>query len=292
MDVTSLLNSGAAAAAAAEQQKKAESTRSSPTRSRTPWDAGGYSLPINSAPFTPQLNTKTSPQIQQYGLQPLENQTPTSPKHKFSDSRSSLSSFTSSLQSATHSRYSSMSTVNSTHPVSNLSFDGLSPKLRSTPHALELATIESISEARHSTSLSPTGSLDALALVAERHPFSQPATRHPSDDVTTSSTERGSSLPLAECLSQGRPSSPSDAILIKRSAVPVLRVNTGDSDLRRAEITEVYVNSVFINSLWLVILVTSPQRVSYLKFEVISDFSSRLAPLETMYSLILDARSQ
>src|SRR4051794_32596050 len=42
MDVTSLLNSNAAAAAiaAAEKQVKMESTRSTPSRSRTPWDAG------------------------------------------------------------------------------------------------------------------------------------------------------------------------------------------------------------------------------------------------------------
>jgi hypothetical protein len=236
MDVTSLLNSGAAAAAAAaaaEQQKRMESTRSIPTRNRTPWDAGGYSLPINTIALAPH---STSPQHD--NPRHAENQTPTSPKqHKFSDSRSSLSSFTSSLQSTTHSRFSSMSTVNSAHPLTSLSLDGLSPKLRNAPHALELLTIDSRSQELLGTSLSPAGSLVSLPLVAEHHPFSQQPGQQPSDNAAPISTVKGdSSLSSIQNASPRRPSSPSDAILIKRSAVPILRVNTGDASLKKTDL--------------------------------------------------------
>lgn len=236
MDVTSLLNSGAAAAAAAaEQQKLTESSRSTPTKSRTPWDAGGYSLPINTLSLAPSPSQKA----QNEDSQDLENQTSTSPKqHKFSDSRSSLSSFTSSLQSATHSRYSSMSTINSTHQLSNLSLESLSPKSKNATLNLELATIESNSEPRISISLSPTGSLDTLALVAEHHPLTQPAQQLAGEGGLRPALRRGTSLASAQGISPNRPSSPSDAILIKRTAAPILRVNTGDADLKRAELSQ------------------------------------------------------
>lgn len=240
MDVTSLLNSGAAAAAAAaaEQQKKLDSTRNTPARNRTPWDAGGYSLPINTIALAPQV----------LPLQPihfgdsrhLENQTPTSPAHKFSDSRSSLSSFTSSLQSATHSRYSSMSTVNSSHPLNSLALECLSPKLRNVPQALEIANMDSSSNACRSTSLSPTGSLETLALAAEHQSISKTAQQSSDETTVTALNSRSTS----QSLSQGidRPSSPSDAILIKRSAIPILRVNTGDADLKREDLPQLNEN--------------------------------------------------
>lgn len=86
-----------------------------PSRSRTPWDAGGYSLPLASDPFS--IRTSSLPRI------PHDRESPTdqpssvdfkgaSPQHKFSDSRSSLSSYTpSSTASVSHSRISSLSTV-------------------------------------------------------------------------------------------------------------------------------------------------------------------------------------
>jgi hypothetical protein len=113
----------------------------------------------------------------------------------------------------------------------------LSPKLRNVPQALELATFDSRSDPRLSTSLSPTGSLDTLALVAEQHPFSpQPTRQSPDEPFKTTSSTRSSS----QALPQGadRPGSPSDAILIKRSAIPILRVNTGDADLKREDLPQ------------------------------------------------------
>jgi hypothetical protein len=232
MDVTSLLNSGATAAAEqlkqeAKQENEIECVRT-PTRNRTPWDAGGYSLPINTISMAPT----TLQQVQFDNSRP-EGQIPTSPRHKFSDSRSSLSSFTSSLQSATHSRFSSMSTVNSTNPTNGLPMDSLSPKSRNAPQALELANMDSRSDNRPSTSLSPTGSLEALAFVAEHHPFSQPHAQQISDDMIMGLGAMGSNSLSTETAGRGRASSPSDAILIKRTNGPILRLNTGETTLQR-----------------------------------------------------------
>ncbi|KAK7952294.1 uncharacterized protein PG986_008022 [Apiospora aurea] len=78
-------------------------------RSRTPWDAGGYSLGL-----TLDIKSTQQPNVQMTAIQgesPVDTASPESLRHKFSDSHSSLSSYTSSANSASHSRFSSMSTV-------------------------------------------------------------------------------------------------------------------------------------------------------------------------------------
>lgn len=243
MDVTSLLNSNNAAAAAAEQLKQQEQQQQEkemenvrlPTRNRTPWDAGGYSLPINTLSLAPTPLQQANFEEQEH--QQHEGEAPSSPKHKFSDSRSSLSSFTSSLQSATHSRFSSMSTVNSAQPMHGIPTEAFSPKLRNAPQNLELATIDSRSEHGPSTSLSPTGSLETLAFVAEHHPFSQQATRQGSQEVLGADSEsvpRSLSTEIPVRGRSGRASSPSDGLLIKRMDLPSLRLNTEYADLNRS----------------------------------------------------------
>src|ERR1700722_16642606 len=111
MDVTSMLNTSSETA---EQPKPMEMTKT-PTRNRTPWDAGGYSLPIHThnGPFTSQI---------QYNESPMEGH-PDLSCHKLSDSHSSLSSFASS-NSTSHSRFSSTSTVSSLHPPRHIAADG------------------------------------------------------------------------------------------------------------------------------------------------------------------------
>ena len=230
MDVTSLLNSSSAAV----EQKRVESSRQ-PTRNRTPWDAGGYSLPINTLSTS---NPSTPPR--QIHCDDSRFEDATSPKHKFSDSRSSLSSFTSSLQSTTHSRFSSMSTVNSSLPMNNLGAESLSPQLKGLPQSLDLAAslpmstdsgFQSSGESRARASLSPTGSLEALAAVAEH----QSACQEPEKSSSTIPMETTMNNTPLESVSHGRPSSPSDAILIKRTTVPALRVSTGELELNGAE---------------------------------------------------------
>ncbi|KAI1140438.1 hypothetical protein F5Y05DRAFT_317956 [Hypoxylon sp. FL0543] len=96
--------------------EKASSRRTSetklPSRSRTPWDANGYALPLtvdttSSQPPDRPVSNSTSP---------AESGSPKSPRHKFSGSHSSLSSYASSSTSLSHSRISSMSTVAGMHP--------------------------------------------------------------------------------------------------------------------------------------------------------------------------------
>jgi hypothetical protein len=233
MDVTSLLNANSLAAG---QQKKEVSR--TPPRNRTPWDAGGYSLPINtlssSTPTTP-------PQIIHYDDSHVE--TPRSPHHKFSDSRSSLSSFTSSLHSATHSRFSSMSTVSSTiQPMNSILAESIAVDLATKSQSLDLESAPlpteqirssgSATEPRDSTS--PTGSLDTLALVAEDRQArrqSEPSTLKAEEDAMSSSQEVDGKALADKSMFLERPSSPSDAILIKRTTIPTLRVNTGEQDL-------------------------------------------------------------
>ncbi|KAI1211758.1 uncharacterized protein F4807DRAFT_400978 [Annulohypoxylon truncatum] len=87
-----------------------------PSRSRTPWDANGYALPLT-------LDTKST---QVPGRQvsnstsPAESTSPKSPRHKFSDSHSSLSSYASSSTSLSHSRISSMSTVGGVQSINTI----------------------------------------------------------------------------------------------------------------------------------------------------------------------------
>ncbi|KAI3326240.1 hypothetical protein HD806DRAFT_532889 [Xylariaceae sp. AK1471] len=80
-----------------------------PNRSRTPWDANGYALPltvdIKSAPAPGPVRSVFCSES------PVESVSPNSPRHKCSDSHSSLSSYASSSSSLSHSRISSMSTA-------------------------------------------------------------------------------------------------------------------------------------------------------------------------------------
>ncbi|KUJ11799.1 uncharacterized protein LY89DRAFT_212758 [Mollisia scopiformis] len=230
MDVTSLLNANSAAAEQQRKMEKGEATKT-PTRNRTPWDAGGYSLPINTL-SNPTLSTPTPYNIHHDDSQQISASTPTSPRHKFSDSRSSLSSFTSSLQSTTHSRFSSMSTtVSGSQPLNSLA-ETLSPTANLKIQEMDLTPPLSESHIpRPHGSLSPTGSLDALALVAETRITDQEATSSTLRDKTSTTPEQ---TPNQTIITNGRPSSPSDAILIKRATLPSLRVVTGDHELNGA----------------------------------------------------------
>ncbi|KAH7350811.1 hypothetical protein BKA65DRAFT_476174 [Rhexocercosporidium sp. MPI-PUGE-AT-0058] len=232
MDVTSLLNANSIAVEQqrtlendAEDQKRAVPMKV-PSRNRTPWDAGGYSLPINTI-----SNPTTPPRTEE--IQCRESQsTPTSPRHKFSDSRSSLSSFTSSLQSASHSRFSSLSTVGSAYPSNNLievpsSIPGQKPQALDLGHPTKMDGIQSLYP-QQGGSTSPTESLDALALVAENELAGQQAR----NQAEVSKTELKNDTSDVESGPGPRPCSPSDAILIKRpSAMPNLRLSTGEQEL-------------------------------------------------------------
>jgi hypothetical protein len=219
MDVTSLLNANSVAGTGgAGDQKNNDGSR--PIRNRTPWDAGGYSLPImssNPASTTPSCLPPQQPI--HYDDSRMESP---STSHKFSDSRSSLSSFASSIQSSTHSRFSSTSTVSGCYPLNSWAAEVLSPK--STPTALDLASPSNSNDAPPSeVRPNPTTNeaLDILSTIAERHitPELEQQERDERDNDCASSPT--TTLP--------RPSSPSDAILIRRTTVPALRLDTTSS---------------------------------------------------------------
>lgn len=228
MDVTSLLNANSVAAEQQRKMEKGEASRT-PTRNRTPWDAGGYSLPINTLSNSTH---NTPPQNQNIHLNDSQQQTsastPTSPRHKFSDSRSSLSSFTSSLQSTTHSRFSSTSTtISGTQPFNSLA-ETLSPVSNLKIHEMDLEHLPPTDPSQTHRSISPSGSLDALTLVAEHQMVDQEAVPVTPEDKMSTSSEP---TPDRTLHTTRRPSSPSDAILIKRATLPSLRLVTGDHEL-------------------------------------------------------------
>lgn len=176
MNVTSLLNTSAAAQAAGgrlpqdqsavaadgsmamyQTQERMMPVRTSsdsrlPGRNRTPWDAGGYSLPLTLNVKNTQMGHGSRMGFNQDGT-PAEragSTSPKSPKHKFSDSRSSLSSYTTmssnqSCHSRSHSRISSLSTVSEYQPLGSFCSDSTPTERRtSMPDGMSCPTVVEI----------------------------------------------------------------------------------------------------------------------------------------------------
>jgi hypothetical protein len=208
MDVTSLLN---APATTAEESKAAEQSQT-PSHTRTPWDAGGYTLPVNSH-HKPDTATKPGEEAES-----RESSVFTHPfGHKFSDSRSSLSSFSSST-SNNHSRLSSTSTVSGFHPSSGTISDLPKPseapsegRNRHTTPPQKHASLEEVS---------PTNCLNTLATVAERRLQLQipeiPPRGPTSEPIMRTRSMIQMDIAPHEMASLSRANSPSDAMLIKR----------------------------------------------------------------------------
>lgn len=233
MDVTSLLNSssaalqrgesvdsstpsatgGTTAASTAVPTPSPDRTPSrrtsgsrSPNRNRTPWDAGGYSLPLSLD--TKAIQTPSTARPVFYCESPTDGQSsssPKSPRHKFSDSRSSLSSYASSNNSVSHSRISSLSTVSEFQPLTNL---------------ITEITLNS----RMSAEKLDSGGLGYQTSPPARSPpmsiHSISGDEKPSAPVVY--TQRNYSVPFSDDISPtaadppGRPESPSDAVIIRR----------------------------------------------------------------------------
>lgn len=211
----------------------------SSSRSRTPWDAGGYSLPLavdtrsklltmddaastDRPPQTAIFSGDSSPTSRNYQQLQLQQHQPQvhsfahhhtlssaaspqqSPRHKFSDSHSSMSSYTTSAGSAdsvSHSRISSMSTISGIQPLSGSRDNAGSISIVTTDVSL-LAVDDDMdqgdSAASSKTPLPPCKLLDRadLSSVGQSHQQDQ---------------QLFSPRSAAE-----RPSSPSDAMLIAR----------------------------------------------------------------------------
>jgi hypothetical protein len=257
MDVTSLLNFSNVAAG----QQKQEARQAPPSRNRTPWDAGGYSLPINTLnhtailPITNATNESGNGclQIHSFDSQSIESaiESAKSPCHKSSDSRSSLSSFTSTTNSGanstTHSRFSSMSTVNSIHPFSfsnnsNLICDNSTDSNRSsessTTPQMECHSAPTSPTDIRGVMPSPTESLDALAALAEQQQASQrtgDSQKYRSQSMAavpsiTNLLGEIESTRLNDTKYPKRSGSPSDLMLIPRSNQQASSTNTGEGE--------------------------------------------------------------
>jgi hypothetical protein len=222
MDVTSLLNANSmAATGGAGDEKKNEGSR--PVRNRTPWDAGGYSLPIMSSNPAAAATTPPSFPPQPAHFDDSQTESP-SPNHKFSDSRSSLSSFASSIQSASHSRFSSTSTVSGCYPLNSWASEVLSPKSMT----LELTSPSNSTDApsndpRQNLPAPTTEIPDTLSTIVEFRSTPEPEQQ----------TQDDHEIDCASNPAIHRPSSPSDAILIRRTTVPTLKLDTGGHNFNR-----------------------------------------------------------
>ena len=220
MDVTSLLNSGAGLLV--EQQdsinqaqspsvpdrmarsttpigtpspEKTPSRRNTDLRvrikGRTPWDAGGYSLPLSLDTKSIQTSVKPSFYCGDSPIETTHCASPNSPRHKCSGSQSSLSSSSSSVNSVSHSRISSLSTVSEFQPLNSLLVD--------------ITAAEKMAD-------SVTSCPSALLEVSPPSPVLEESSLRPSTNESNSSagSDHGSSDTLQ------RSQSPSDAILITR----------------------------------------------------------------------------
>ncbi|KAK3377885.1 hypothetical protein B0H63DRAFT_228974 [Podospora didyma] len=169
----------------------------SPIKNRTPWDAGGYCLPLTLDTKSIQSAAIARPAF--YGESPTDGPTsasPKSPKHKFSDSHSSLSSYTSSSNnSISHSRISSLSTVSEFQPIAPLLSDmPLDPRMPQD----KLITLRTRN----------------LSGVVDKEPLSTASDRLHHDDSAGSATGDLSHTDARP--SSDRPRSPSDAVMIRR----------------------------------------------------------------------------
>ena len=217
MDVTSLLNGPSVAV----DQSKEGDQWPIPSRNRTPWDAGGYSLPVNShhrpqGSVTATSTVTTAVKKTSHHNEARQSPESTSSSHRLSDSRSSLSSFASASTSNNHSRYSSTSTVGGFHLSSSIIDLPKSSEEDQTHAPSGLST----NPTRVHSDSSPKSSLNTLAFVAGN----RLQLKIPSDssrDISQNSHTRSMFEMESPCQDEperSRPGSPSDAILFKRPA--------------------------------------------------------------------------
>lgn len=173
------------------------SRRSSESRvrigGRTPWDAGGYSLPLSLDTKNLQTSAKPAFYFSESPIETAPSASPNSPRHKCSDSQSSLSSYASSANSVSHSRISSLSTVSEFQPLGNI--------------LTEMASVEKMADPILAVSCPPTTiEVSPPSPVLEESPSRMPN----DDDGSQLGSEHGSSATMR------RPQSPSDAVMITR----------------------------------------------------------------------------
>ncbi|KAK3944085.1 hypothetical protein QBC46DRAFT_446318 [Diplogelasinospora grovesii] len=221
-------------------------TPNAPRGNRTPWDAGGYSLPIltldtksiHIQPRTPprpeftvarpgfyRNNSSESPIATDDGLNSATSLD--SPKqHKFSDSRSSLcsSSYTTASSSSSccnnsvsHSRISSLSTVSEFQPLTSLitEISLVDANANANVNRMPLCEGEKPMDATASAAASNFAT-NYPVLGAIEAPSPTPIHQRQDSGSGSASTGRTSPEEEALILSTDRPRSPSDAVMIRR----------------------------------------------------------------------------
>lgn len=264
MDLKSVLNDDSTAAGRSNTANM--SGRS--FNNRTPWSAGGYSLPILTNPFSSVLETdgyescaNNCQDLQRIGEDQRPKDLPESPtalstrhrqtegsydnliegarkrfsesshgvQHRLSDSRSSLSSFVSSPYSSTHSRFSSVSTINEYHPAYNPETESF-PSYRQDFWEKDQVSLSppstsstSIPPSRSRASTIPSAeSITGLARIAEHHLEGVGTNQVAQVDRATCSSEgdcfqfRDEDNKSTQTLA-ARSTSPSDALIIRRT---------------------------------------------------------------------------
>lgn len=211
---------------------------------RTPWDAGGYSLPMNNHPSG--IFTTLTP----LNESPLENHS-NGFGHKMSDSSSSLSSFTSS-NTASHSRFSSTSTFSNLHPYNPVTADADSRPSKANSSCSSPVSPSS-GRPRHYLNWSLTDCVNKLALVAEHSTdlyLQDEDMDRPALNAEIAMTELKKELPTSKLdglsVDAPRPMSPSDAVFMGRSKPSVASHASHFPDLVVTEShdkSESYVNS-------------------------------------------------
>ncbi|CAD6500605.1 BgTH12-06315 [Blumeria graminis f. sp. triticale] len=224
MDLTSMLNGNPTTDESYKGTDRQELNGQIQSKNKTPWDNGGYALPINTIstlPTTPQHTSK---------LNETYFSTPTSPPQNSSGSRSSISSI-SSVDSSAHSRYPSMSVVEAcsqspSGQVENV-YDSPSPKSAASSSDKKMGwtsnqvQYQDRSLSPSSSTMPEQNSMNNLQRLPEpsrisTRPFMIPI------------MEKEASL-TSDIHESRRPISPSDAVLIKRPTIPSLRLVTRDS---------------------------------------------------------------
>ncbi|RKF62125.1 putative orp1 like protein [Erysiphe neolycopersici] len=235
MNLNSLLNGNPNAV---DQPKEGgqENFMNIQSRNRTPWDAGGYSFRFynnnnnNNAPIKPAA-------VLQHMAYEIEKHpsTQTSPRHSYSDSRSSLFSLPSAIDSSPHSRISSVSTtiegLPSKAPAANVS-ESPSPKSATKFFSADATTETSRNNINHIYSGGPIQHNSRKDIEAMNDSARRASERGINFNryVMTPIKEK-EALSARTLEEMRRPSSPSDAMLIKRQQTTLcLRMARENSD--------------------------------------------------------------
>lgn len=230
MNLNSLLNENSSAVDQPKDLGQENMVNIQP-RNRTPWDAGGYSLQFYNSSIKPAMLQQIAYDIEK------RPSTQTSAGHSYSDSKSSLFSLSSATDSSSHSRISSISTTEAFQPSKAMAqYISESPSPRSASQFLPSETTDESS--RNSIDQLYSGNSTQYNSRMDRETMNEASRRAVERGInqnrypmTPIREKEASSMSNVE--EMRRPSSPSDAMLIKRQQTTLcLRLAEDNPDSR------------------------------------------------------------